>query len=100
MALIYKICPRHEWDAAVAEGMFRGSAVDRRDGFIHFSDEAQVESTLRLHFAGQSDLVLVSVDAADLAPRVRYEPARGGQMFPHLYGELPTSLAREVKAIG
>jgi uncharacterized protein (DUF952 family) len=100
MALIYKICPRQEWDDAVAEGVFRGSAVDRRDGFIHFSDEAQVEGTLRLHFAGQKDLVLVGVDAGDLAPQLRYEPARGGQMFPHLYGELATSLAREVKAIG
>jgi len=98
-ALIYKICPRGEWEAAVADGVFRGSPLDRRDGFIHFSDEAQVDETLRKHFAGRRDLLLIAVDPADLGPSLRYEPSRGGQLFPHLYGDLRVSLAREVKTI-
>jgi uncharacterized protein (DUF952 family) len=99
VALIYKICPRQEWAAAVVDGVYRGSPVDQRDGFIHFSDESQVEETRRRHFAGQGDLVLVSVDPADLGPDLRYEPSRNGQLFPHLYGQLPVSLAHEVKDI-
>jgi uncharacterized protein (DUF952 family) len=97
--VIYKICRRRDWEAAVADGVYRGSDLDRRDGFIHFSDASQVEETQRRHFAGQRDLVLVSVDPADLGPGLRYEPSRDGQLFPHLYGDLPVSLARAVKAI-
>jgi uncharacterized protein (DUF952 family) len=98
--MIYKLCPRAEWTAAVATGVYRGSALDQRDGFIHFSDESQVEETRRKHFAGQRDLVLVAVDPADLGADLRYEPSRGGQLFPHLYGELRVSLAREVRELG
>ena len=97
--MIYKICPRAEWTAALASGVYRGSPVDLRDGFIHFSDESQVQETRRRHFAGQHDLVLISVDPADLGADLRYEPSRGGQLFPHLYGQLRVSLAREVKDI-
>ena len=106
---IYKVCPAAEWHAAVAAGVFRGSAVDLRDGFIHFSTSAQLDETLRRHFAGQENLVLVEVDPADLGafaagspgggPYLRWEPSRGGDLFPHLYGELPVSLARRVSVI-
>jgi uncharacterized protein (DUF952 family) len=94
--LIYKICPRAEWEAAVARGVYAGSEVDRRDGFIHFSTAAQVDETLRRHFARQSDLVLVAVDPASLGAELRFEASRGGALFPHLYGVLPVSLAREL----
>jgi len=97
--LVYKICPRLEWNAALAEGVYRGSAVDRRDGFIHLSGEAQVEETRRRHFAGQRDLLLVTFEAADLGQDLRYEPSRNGELFPHFHGELRVSLAREVKEI-
>ncbi len=95
-ALVYKICPAAAWQAAVAEGVYRGSADDLRDGFIHLSTGAQLEGTLSRHFAGQRDLVRVAINPADLGAGLRWEPSRGGALFPHLYGELPVSLAREV----
>jgi uncharacterized protein (DUF952 family) len=97
--LIYKIAPRAEWEAALADGVYRGSEVDRRDGFIHFSRAVQVDETLRTHFAGQPDLLLIAVDPAALGPALRFEVSRGGELFPHLYGDLPVSIAREVRAI-
>jgi uncharacterized protein (DUF952 family) len=95
-SIIYKICTTAEWRAAESVGVFRGSAVDRRDGFIHFSTAEQVAETAARHFAGQRDLVLVSVDAAALGERLKWEPSRGGALFPHLYGELALTAVREV----
>jgi uncharacterized protein (DUF952 family) len=86
---IYKICPVALWREAERDGVFRGAAVDRRDGFIHLSTAAQVAATAERHFRGEADLVLIAVDAARLGPTLRFEPARGGELFPHLYGELP-----------
>lgn len=97
--LIYKVCPAAEWHEAVAAGAYRGSAVDLRDGFIHFSTAAQLAETLRRHFAGQRALVLVAVDPDALGAGLRWEPSRGGELFPHLDGELPVSLARAVTAL-
>ncbi|WP_441290419.1 DUF952 domain-containing protein [Sorangium sp. KYC3313] len=97
--LIYKVCPAADWRDAVAAGAYRGSAVDLRDGFIHFSTGAQLAETLRRHFAGQRDLVLVAVDPDDLGAGLRWEPSRGGDLFPHLYGELPVALARHVSKL-
>jgi uncharacterized protein (DUF952 family) len=65
--------------------------VDLTDGFIHFSTDAQVRETAAKHFAGQRDLMLVAVDGEALGERLRYEPSRGGALFPHLYGSLPFS---------
>jgi uncharacterized protein (DUF952 family) len=97
--LVYKICARAEWESAVALGVYRGSEVDRRDGFIHLSTAAQVDGTLRRHFAGQTDLLVVGVDPAALGPALVFEVSRDGELFPHLYGELSVSLARDVRAI-
>lgn len=97
--LLYKICPRADWETAAAEGVYRGSAVDLRDGFIHLSTAEQVEETLLRHFAGQTGLLLVGVDPADLGSALRFEVARGGALFPHLYGLLRTALAREIREI-
>jgi uncharacterized protein (DUF952 family) len=96
VGLIYKILPRPEWEAAMALGRFEGSAVDLKDGFIHFSAGDQWSETLRLHFAGQRDLVLVAVEADQLGEALRWEPSRGGALFPHLYGTLPTELVVSV----
>lgn len=89
-ALIYKIAPRALWLAAQALGRFEGAPVDRADGFIHFSTGAQVTETAAKHFAGLDDLLLVAVrpDALDPA-QLRWEPSRGGALFPHLYAPLP-----------
>ena len=88
MRLIYKICPRSLWDEALRLGRFDGAPVDHADGFIHFSTAAQVEVTAARHFAGEADLVLVAVDADSLGAALRWEPSRGGDLFPHLYGSL------------
>jgi len=91
--MIYKILPRTEWDAAVAAGAFAGSAVDLADGYIHFSTAAQVHETAAKHFAGQTDLVLVAIDPATLGDALKWEPSRGGALFPHLYAPLDPALA-------
>jgi uncharacterized protein (DUF952 family) len=96
---IYKICPATAWREAERQGVYRGSADDIRDGFIHFSTAAQVAGTAAKHFAGQADLVLVAVPAAALGDALRWEPSRGGQLFPHLYGELAPGAAITVRAL-
>jgi len=85
---IYKILPRAEWTAARAGGRFAGSAVDHQDGYIHFSTAAQAGETARRYFAGQGDLVVLEVEADDLGAALKWEPSRGGDLFPHLYGPL------------
>ena len=94
--LIYKIVPRVLWHAAVNTGSFDGSPVDIADGFIHFSTAAQLPETAARHFRDVKDLLLVAVDADVLGDAIRWEPSRGGDLFPHLYGALPTSLAASV----
>lgn len=90
-APIYKIVPAALWRAAREAGVFTGAPVDLADGYIHLSTAAQVRETARRHFAGQDDLLLVAVDPAALGPALAYEPSRGGDLFPHLYGPLPLS---------
>lgn len=85
---IYKICRLDEWAEAERAGVFRGSPDDKRDGFIHFSTAVQIPETVEKYFAGESDLVLVAVDAAKLGAALKWEPSRGGALFPHLYGDL------------
>jgi uncharacterized protein (DUF952 family) len=86
---IYKICDAALWHAAERTGAFQGAGIDLRDGYIHFSTAAQVAETAEKHFAGMADLVLVAVDAEALGPALRWEPSRGGALFPHLYEPLP-----------
>ena len=88
MTPIYKICTASEWREAERAGAYRGSAADTKDGFIHFSTAEQAAETAAKWFAGQRDLVLVAVDADALGDKLKWEPSRGGALFPHLYGEL------------
>ena len=94
MTTIYKICEQKAWRAAEAAGAFRGSDVDQRDGFIHFSTAAQAAETAAKHFAGQHGLVLVAVDGDALGPALKWERSRGNDLFPHLYAALPLSAVR------
>jgi uncharacterized protein (DUF952 family) len=96
LSRIYKILSRAEWQAAQAAGRFEGSAVDLQDGFIHFSTAAQASETARRHFAGQGGLVVLEVEADDLGAALRWEPSRGGDLFPHLYGPLDATRVRNV----
>jgi uncharacterized protein (DUF952 family) len=96
---IYKICERRLWQTAQVEQAFRGSADDARDGFIHFSTADQLAGTAAKHFAGQSDLILIAVDAVRLGPQLKWEPSRGGALFPHLYAPLPLDAVRWVETL-
>ncbi|GAB1480736.1 DUF952 domain-containing protein [Paracoccaceae bacterium] len=86
--LIYKIYRRPEWDAFRAAGETAGAPVDLADGFIHFSAAPQLAETAARHFTSESDLVLVACDAARLGPALKWEPSRGGALFPHLFRRL------------
>ena len=87
MGNIYKICDADLWDSAEKLGRFTGAEIDVKDGFIHFSTADQLAETLRLHFAGREGLYLITVDASVLD--IQWEPARSGDLFPHLYADLP-----------
>ena len=96
---IYKICGRRAWDAALAAGIYEGSSDDARDGFIHFSTARQLPGTAQKHFCGRSDLVVAAFAADALGGALKWEAARNGQMFPHLYGALDPATALWVKPL-
>jgi uncharacterized protein (DUF952 family) len=96
VATIYKICPASAWREAERSGVYRGSADDKRDGFIHFSTASQVAGTAAKHFAGQARLFLVTINANMLGDALKWEPSRGGELFPHLYGELDLVSVQDV----
>jgi uncharacterized protein (DUF952 family) len=85
---IYKIASRAAFDAALASGAFPHMPIDDSDGFLHFSTAAQLGDTLRLYFAGQRQVMLIAVRTAGLGAALRWEPSRGGDLFPHVYGAL------------
>lgn len=86
--LIFKIFRRSEWDVFRSAGETAGAPVDLADGYIHISTAAQVAETAAKHFASESDLVLVALNPDRLGPALKWEPSRGGQLFPHLYRSL------------
>lgn len=92
-SIVYKICTAGEWLAACRAGRYDGSVADARDGFIHFSARHQIHGTAEKHFRGLAGLLLVAVDAGSLGQALRWEPSRGGDLFPHLYGPLDTTAA-------
>ena len=97
--IIYHICRADEWDAAMRAGRYDGSDQDRADGFIHFSTGDQVRDSARRHRAGQQGLVLVTVAADNLGDRLRWERARNGALYSHLYGPLGTDEALGVQPL-
>lgn len=94
--VLYKIMSKQEWETAQANGLYEGSEVDRRDGFIHLSASHQVRATAQKHFSGKADLLLVSVAEEALGQNLKWEVSRGGDLFPHIYGALPLSAVSEV----
>lgn len=87
--IVYKIMSAAELQQMQRDGVFHGSPVDRADGYIHLSCGSQVAATLDRHFGGGKGLMLVAVDLSRLGDSVRWEPARAGELFPHIYGRLP-----------
>lgn len=98
MRFLFKILTARAWRDAEAQGRFDGSAADLKDGFIHLSAAHQLRETAAKHFAGQSDLVLAAFAEGDLA-HLKWEPSRGGDLFPHVYGPIATAAARWVKPL-
>jgi uncharacterized protein (DUF952 family) len=86
--LIYKVLRPAEWAELDAAGLSLGAPVDRADGFVHFSTAEQLPGTLERHFAGEAGLMLLAVDAEAAGPALRWEPSRGGALFPHLHRPL------------
>ena len=95
----FKILSRADWRAALAEGRYDGSPVDLADGYIHLSAAEQLDATAAKHYAGQTDLMLVEVDLTALGEDLIWEPSRGGALFPHIYGPLPTSATRGARGL-
>lgn len=91
--VIYKIVTEDLWLDAKGKGVFDGAEIDLVDGYIHFSTAAQAQETADKHFAGQSGLLLIAVDADQLGEKLVWEPSRGGALFPHLYAPLPLKAA-------
>jgi uncharacterized protein (DUF952 family) len=97
--MIYHMCPEETWQAAVRPGEYRGTADDLRDGFIHFSTAEQIAESARRHRAGQTGLVLIAIESERLGERLRWEPSRGGALFPHLYGPLDAAEVASVEPL-
>ncbi|MBC2777781.1 DUF952 domain-containing protein [Parasphingopyxis marina] len=93
-AAAFKILTGPEWAAFERDGVFRGAPIDLKDGFIHLSTAEQLEETLALHFADQTGLVIAEIDPAPFGDALRWEASRGGQLFPHLYADLPLSAVK------
>ncbi len=86
--LVFKVFRRPEWEAFAADGRTLGAPIDRADGYIHLSTAGQLPETLSRHFANQKDLVLLAVEVARAGRWLKWEPSRGGALFPHLYRDL------------
>jgi len=89
--LIYKIFHSHEWGDLQERGATSGAPVDIADGFVHLSTAEQTAETLAKHFAGEDGLMLLAVETDRLGEALRWEPSRGGALFPHLYRDLRLS---------
>ena len=96
---VYRLLGSEEWQRAQASGRFLGTEHDRRDGFIHFSTAEQLAETAARHYAGRTGLVILGVNVELLGSALRWEPSRGGALFPHLYGELPVSAVTRVEPL-
>jgi uncharacterized protein (DUF952 family) len=96
VSFLYKIMSEQEWETAQAQGIYEGSEVDRKDGFIHLSAAHQVRTTAQKHFSGRADLLLVSVLEKNLGKNLKWEASRGDDLFPHIYGPLQPDAISEV----
>ncbi|MET1754547.1 DUF952 domain-containing protein [Novosphingobium sp. RD2P27] len=91
VTVAYKVLTAEQMEQLERDGVFSGAPVDMADGYIHLSTAEQLDETVSKHFGGQENLHLAAVDLAALADSVRWEPSRGGALFPHIYGSLPLS---------
>jgi len=97
--LVYRLAVPSRWAEAMQAGKFTGEADDVRDGFIHFSTADQLPGTLEKHYSGHDRLALVEVPVSELGDALKWETSRGGDLFPHLYGDLPMLAVATVRLI-
>lgn len=97
--LVYKVVSREVYDASIASGTFVGQPIDKADGYIHLSTATQLGETIRLYFAGLADQVLFQLPCAPFGAAMKWEASRNGELFPHLYAELPMSALGAVATI-
>ena len=93
--MIYHLAKHDAWTVAQSTGVYTGNPADRADGFLHLSTASQIEESARRHRAGETDLVLLHVDEAQLDARLVWEESRGGKLFPHVYGDIPLSAVKQ-----
>ncbi len=86
----YKIEDADIWQSAMNNGLYKGSALDVKDGFIHLSTHAQFGETFRRYFAEVPNLIVAKINLAALGDKLKFEPSRGGDLFPHAYCDIPT----------
>ena len=91
MTRIYKLLDRADWEAAKTAGRFTGAGVDLQDGYIHLSTAAQCAETARRYYVGRTDLTILEVESEGLGEALKWEPSRGGDLFPHLYRPLESA---------
>jgi uncharacterized protein (DUF952 family) len=97
--IVYKVMLAAELEQMRRDGIFHGSPADIADGYIHLSCASQVAATLDKHYGGVDGLMLAAVDLSALGDAVRWEPSRGGQLFPHIYGSLPVGAVISVATL-
>jgi uncharacterized protein (DUF952 family) len=97
--IVYKLMSAAELQQMQRDGVFHGSPADIADGYIHLSCDSQIAATLVKHFSGVDGLVLAAVDLSALGDNVRWEPSRGGHLFPHIYGLLPVEAVVSVATL-
>lgn len=98
-AVAYKLVDVEEWRRALDRAEYAGSAVDLADGYIHMSTSSQLAETARRHYAGRHGLLLLTVRLDGLGPALKWEPSRGGELFPHLYGPLSTAAVSDERRL-
>ena len=75
------------WAAAQAAGSYRSLTLDS-EGFIHCSTTDQLHATANRHYAGQGGLLVLVLDPTRLSAPLRWEAARNGELYPHIYGPI------------
>jgi uncharacterized protein (DUF952 family) len=97
MTHAYKILTADQWAQFQTAGVFTGAPVDLADGYIHMSTADQLDETLAKHFAGQTGLVIATIDLTQLGDALKWEVSRGGALFPHYYEALPMAAVVETR---
>ena len=90
------LCRPEEWESALASGAYRADSLES-EGFIHCSTPEQIVATAQRHRKGQQGLLLLVIDPDRVGPEIRWEEAKNGEAYPHIYGPLNIDAVTAVK---